>query len=134
MNHMHFRMPPLYYLTHYSDCGCRKQIAEIQAIAFARAYPDMTISCFRFHHVVPTKKCMQGPESIRKNSRDLWGWTESGAAGRACLLALEADWTGAEIFYAIGEEHCVPGGNAEAMAKEFFPSAVLRTRLEPGQG
>jgi hypothetical protein len=106
----------------------------MQAMTFARAHPHMSISCLRFHHVVPEKKCMQGAESIRKNARDLWGWTESHAAGRACLLALEVDWTGAEVFYVIGEEHCVPDVDAEALAKEFFPEAVLRKRLEPREG
>lgn len=112
-----------------------KQIAEIQAQAFSRAYPHMSISCLRFHHVVPEKKVMQGAESLLKNAHDLWGWTESRAAGRACLLALEAEWTGAEIFYAIAEDHCVPNGDSEGLAKEYFPEAVIRrkfTRLEEG--
>lgn len=113
----------------------RKQIAEVQAQAFARAYPHMSISSFRFHHVVPEKKVMRGAESLLKNAKDLWGWTETRAAGRACLLALEVEWTGAEIFYAIGEEHCVPDVDSEALAKEYFPEAVLRQQFtRPDEG
>ncbi|KAJ1311536.1 hypothetical protein OPQ81_010020 [Rhizoctonia solani] len=113
-----------------------KSIAELQADAFARAYPNMTISSLRFHHVVPEKKRMSGEESLKKNSFDLWGWTESIAAGRACLLALEAEWTGAEVMYIIGEEHCVvPGeGTAEELAKRYFPRAVLRKNFGPQEG
>ncbi|CAE6512745.1 unnamed protein product [Rhizoctonia solani] len=113
-----------------------KSIGELQAEALARAHPNMSISSLRFHHVVPEKKRMSGEESLKKNSLDLWGWTESLAAGRACLLALEVEWTGAEVIYIIGEEHCVvPGeGTTEELAKRYFPEAVLRKKFGPQEG
>ncbi|CAE6449540.1 unnamed protein product [Rhizoctonia solani] len=118
--------------------GLSKSIAELQAEAFARAHPNMSISSLRFHYVLPEKnpKRMSGEELLKKNSLDLWGWTECVAAGRACLLALEVDWTGAEVIYVIGEEHCVPPGEGttEELAKRFFPEAVLRKNFEPQEG
>jgi hypothetical protein len=124
--------PPLAKLTRSQSPS--KQISEIQGTAFARSHPDMSISCFRFHHVVPSKKSMSGDESLLKNAKDLWGWTQSHAAGRACLLAVEAVWTGCEVMYVVGEEHCVPGWDAEALAEVYFPDAVLRKRLAPDEG
>ncbi|CAE6492042.1 unnamed protein product [Rhizoctonia solani] len=113
-----------------------KSIAELQAEAFARAYPNMSISSLRFHHVVPEKKRMSGEESLKVNSFDLWGWIECPAAGRACLLALEVEWTGAEVIYIVGEEHCVvPGeGTTEELARKYFPEAVLRKKFGPQEG
>ncbi|ELU41412.1 Epimerase domain-containing protein [Rhizoctonia solani AG-1 IA] len=113
-----------------------KSIAELQAQAFARAYPNMSISALRFHHVVPEKKRFSGEESLKRNSFDLWGWTESVAAARACLLALEVEWTGAEVMYIIGEEQCVLPGEAttEELAKRYFPDAVLRKKFGPQDG
>ncbi|KAF8707820.1 GDP-mannose 4,6 dehydratase, partial [Rhizoctonia solani] len=113
-----------------------KSIAELQAQAFARAYPNMSISALRFHHVVPEKKRFSGEESLKRNSFDLWGWTESVAAARACLLALEVEWTGAEVIYIIGEEQCVLPDEAttEELAKRYFPDAVLRKKFGPQDG
>ncbi|CAE6471000.1 unnamed protein product [Rhizoctonia solani] len=113
-----------------------KSIAELQAEVFARAHPNMSISSLRFHHVVSEKKRLSGEESLKKNSLDLWGWTESFAAGRACLLALEVEWTGAEVMYIIGEEQCVLPGECttEELAKRYFPEATLRKDFGPQEG
>ncbi|CAE6422149.1 unnamed protein product [Rhizoctonia solani] len=113
-----------------------KSIAELQAEAFARAHPNMSISALRFHHVVPEKKQFSGEKSLKRNSFDLWGWTESVAAARACLLALEVEWTGAEVMYTIGEEHCVlpDEGTTEELAKRYFPEATLRKKFGSQEG
>ncbi|CAE6407497.1 unnamed protein product [Rhizoctonia solani] len=113
-----------------------KSIAELQAQAFARAHPNMSISVLRFHHVVPEKKRFSGEQSLKHNSFDLWGWTESLAAGRACLLALEVEWTGAEVIYIIGEEQCVlpEEGTTEELAKRYFPEAALRKKFGSQEG
>ncbi|KAG8727073.1 UDP-glucose 4-epimerase 5, partial [Ceratobasidium sp. 428] len=105
-----------------------KQISEFQAQCFARAHPTMSISCLRFHHVVPERKHFVG-EHIPGAATDLWGWTDSLAAGRAMLLALEAPWTGCEVMYIVGEEHCADGGKAEELAKTYFPEAVVRRKM-----
>ncbi|QRV90790.1 UDP-galactose 4-epimerase [Ceratobasidium sp. AG-Ba] len=97
-----------------------KQISEVQAFSFSRAHPDMSISCLRFHHVVPARKHMTGAEALRDNAKDLWGWTDSLAAGRAILLALE--------------EHCADGVKAEDLAKVHFPEAVMKKKMGDKEG
>lgn len=75
-----------------------------------------------------------GLEAAIQNSKDLFGWTDAKAAGRACLLALEVSWTGMEVMYIVGEEHCATGCDAETLLQECFPTAVLKKRLEPNEG
>ncbi|KAG9099028.1 UDP-glucose 4-epimerase 5 [Ceratobasidium sp. 370] len=111
-----------------------KQICELQAQCFARAHPSMSISCLRFHHVVPERKHMLGADAVKRNAVDLWGWTDSLAAGRAMLLALEVPWTGCEVMYVVGEEHCADGLKAEELARTYFPEASVRIKMGDAQG
>ncbi|KAG9118399.1 hypothetical protein FRC07_007104 [Ceratobasidium sp. 392] len=93
----------------------------------------MSISCLRFHHVVPERKHFIG-DDVQHGATDLWGWTDALAAGRAMLLALEVPWTGCEIMYVVGEEHCADGMKAEDLAKKHFPDAVLRRKMGDKEG
>lgn len=77
---------------------------------------------------------MTGPESLKQNSKDLWGWTDAHAAGRACLLALEVKWTGAEVMYIVAEDHCAPEQDSESLAEEHYPTTVLRKSMGPNEG
>ncbi|KDQ11483.1 hypothetical protein BOTBODRAFT_162803 [Botryobasidium botryosum FD-172 SS1] len=105
-----------------------KYMVEVQGASVARSNPDMSISSLRFHHVVPEKK-KQG-DDVAGNSQDLWGYVLSSAAGRACLLAMEVDWTGHEVMYIVGEEHCADGHDASALAKAHYPEAEIREGLK----
>jgi UDP-glucose 4-epimerase len=134
--------PPKYdYLpldeTHPSRCedsySLSKYVMEIQADSFARRFPNMTIASLRFSHVVPERK--RGPEletedSLRNGGQDLWGYVLAAPAARACLLALEAEWRGHEVFYITSNEHCLLNHRAEELAAKFYPGVPLK----PGFG
>ncbi|QRW19034.1 3-beta hydroxysteroid dehydrogenase/isomerase family protein [Rhizoctonia solani] len=110
-----------------------KQILEIQAAAFARRYPHMSISCLRLHFVTPTRPDYsdQIDAEIRK---DMWGWTNLRAAGRACILGLEVEWTGAEVFYIVGPQHCANGHSALDLASQFYPDTKVANSMRSDSG
>ncbi|KAG9077830.1 hypothetical protein FS749_010225 [Ceratobasidium sp. UAMH 11750] len=77
---------------------------------------------------------MLSTEAVKSNAVDLWGWTDSLAAGRAMLLALEVPWTGCEVMYVVGEEHCADGLKADELARTYFPEASVRSKMGDAQG
>ncbi|KAJ1311537.1 hypothetical protein OPQ81_010021 [Rhizoctonia solani] len=110
-----------------------KQILEVQAAAFARRYPHMSISCLRFHFVTSTRPDY-GDRIDADVRKDLWGWTDLRAAGRACMLGLEVEWTGAEVFYIVGPEHCANGHSALDLAAKFYPDTKVASSMRPESG
>ncbi|CAE6480922.1 unnamed protein product [Rhizoctonia solani] len=110
-----------------------KQILEIQAAAFARRYPHMSISCLRFHFVTSTRPDY-GERIDADICKDMWGWTDLRAAGRACMLGLEVEWTGTEVFYIVGPEHCANGHSALDLAAKFYPDTKLASSMCPESG
>ncbi|KAG8740092.1 UDP-glucose 4-epimerase 5 [Ceratobasidium sp. 414] len=110
-----------------------KHILEIQAAAFARRYPNMSISSLRFHHVTASRP-NYGDQVEAEVRKDMWGWTDLRAAGRACMLALEVEWTGAEAFYIVGPEHCAGGHDALELAARFYPETKVASTMCPNSG
>lgn len=110
-----------------------KQIQEIQAAAFARRYPHMSISSLRLHFVTSTRPSYQDRVDSEV-SKDMWGWTDLRAAGRACLLGLEVEWTGAEVFYIVGPEHCADGHDALELAARFYPETKVASSMRANSG
>ncbi|QRV75977.1 UDP-galactose 4-epimerase [Ceratobasidium sp. AG-Ba] len=110
-----------------------KYILEIQAAAFARRYPWMSISSLRFHFISPERPNYetQVDSEVRK---DMWGWTDLRAAGRACMLGLEVEWTGAEVFYIVAPEHCAGGHSALELAARFYPDTKVASTMGPKSG
>lgn len=109
-----------------------KWICEIQADSFARRYEAMTISSLRFSAVVSSPPTLKH-EPNRTQAGDLWGYTTSDAATRACLAALSADFKGHEVFYIVAPRtySAVPSPN---LAQEFFPEVPLRPGFEGHTG
>jgi len=58
----------------------------------------------------------------------LWAYTRYDAAARACLLALEAPFTGHEVFYIIGPDSLLDMPTLE-LAARFFPEVPVRGDL-----
>ncbi|KAG8678303.1 UDP-glucose 4-epimerase 5 [Ceratobasidium sp. 395] len=110
-----------------------KHILEIQAAAFARRYPDMSISCLRFHYVSFTRPNLEN-ELDAEVRKDMWAWTDIRAAGRACMLGLEVEWTGAEAFYIVAPEHCAGEHDALELAARFYPETKLASTMGPKSG
>lgn len=93
----------------------------------------MSISSLRFHFVT-SKKPNYGDRIDSDISKDMWGWTDLRAAGRACVLALEVEWTGAEVLYIVGPEHCADGHSALDLAARFYPKTKVASSMRAESG
>ncbi|KAG9003265.1 UDP-glucose 4-epimerase 5 [Tulasnella sp. JGI-2019a] len=101
-----------------------KQVLELQGDSIARTHPDMSIASLRFHHCVPKKKS-SGP-NVDKGWKDLWGWTSTESAARACLFALSVPWKGHEVMIIASPEHYADG-HAEELARKYYPQAKRKS-------
>lgn len=93
----------------------------------------MSISSLRFHFVTPTRPNYKD-RLDSEVSKDMWGWTDLRAAGRACLLGLEVEWTGAEVFYIVGPEHCADEHDALELAAKFYPETKVASSMRAESG
>ena len=107
--------------------GLSKWICEAQADSFARRYEDIRIASMRFHYVVPDKAIAVEAYNAEtaEIAKHLWAYTLIGAAARACLLSLTADFTGHEAFYIVAPESTIEKPSRE-LAARFFPDAEIR--------
>lgn len=107
-----------------------KWICEQQADCFARRYVDVRIASMRFHLVVERR---EDAARIYGEARDelakhLWAYTLYSAASSACLLALEAAFTGHEVFYIIAPDSVMDMPSLE-LAGRFFADVPVRGDL-----
>ncbi|MCX5495699.1 NAD-dependent epimerase/dehydratase family protein [Kaistia dalseonensis] len=111
--------------------GLSKWICEQQADMFARRYEGIRISSMRFHLV--TDERAKAVEIYGRASEDLakhlWAYTLYDAASRACLLALEAPFTGHEVFYIVAPDTVMDVPSRE-LAARFFPDVPIRGDLD----
>jgi nucleoside-diphosphate-sugar epimerase len=108
-----------------------KWICEQQADCFARRYEDIRIASMRFHLVVEQKADAIGAFGVATEAAalHLWAYTRYDAAARACLLALEAPFSGHEVFYIIGPDSLLDIPSREVAAR-FFPDVPIRGDLD----
>ena len=80
-----------------------KWVMEQQAFAFARRYPAMTIASLRLHALLAEQPKPDDTldAATAPGARDLWGYTLTTAAARACECAIQATYKGHEVFYII---------------------------------
>lgn len=111
--------------------GLSKWICEAQADSFARRYEGIRIASMRFHYVVPDKALAVAAYDAETTdvAKNLWAYTLVGAAARACLLSLTADFTGHEAFYIVAPESTKDKPSRE-LAQRFFPDAEIRGPFE----
>lgn len=107
-----------------------KWICEQQADSFARRHADIRIASMRFHHVVPDRSIAGGfYNSLEPGSaKHLWAYTLIGPAAQACLLSLEADFTGHEVFYVVAPDTTIDIPSVE-LARRFHPDVPIRGDL-----
>ncbi|MBN9026180.1 MAG: NAD(P)-dependent oxidoreductase [Rhizobiales bacterium] len=107
-----------------------KWICEQQADSFARRYEDIRIASMRFHLVVDERAKATGVYSAvtKEMSKHLWAYTLYDAAARACLLALEAPFTGHEVFYIVAPDTVLEIPTLE-LAQRFYPDVPIRGDL-----
>lgn len=108
-----------------------KWICEEQGNSFARRYEKMVISSMRFHWVVrerPVATQAVGYSQSDAGTKNLWGYTRFDSAARACLLSLEADFKGHEVFYIVGPETVLDIPSLE-LKEKYFPNVEVRGDL-----
>jgi nucleoside-diphosphate-sugar epimerase len=108
-----------------------KWICELQADSVARRNEHMTISSMRFHWVIDDRAWAVANDSPNESQRalSLWAYTSIDAAVRACLLAVNADFLGHEVFYICAPDSRVDTPSAQ-LAAQFYPNATLRKPME----
>jgi len=118
---------PNYSEEHYSLSAW---ICEQQADSFARRYEGITISCIRFHLVVPDRAGGVAHYGVTSAElfKLLWAYARYDAAARACLLSLNSSFHGHEVF-CIGVPDTVPDEATLELTQRFFPGAPLRGDL-----
>jgi UDP-glucose 4-epimerase len=83
------------------DYSLSKWVMEQQADSFARRFPDLMIGSLRMHALpdYPPEPHGDLESADGPGARTLWGWTLMGEAARACELAIQAEFTGHEVFF-----------------------------------
>ena len=114
------------------DYSLSKWILEQQADSYANRFPEMTISSLRFHALVPAVPelghTLETDES--GSARGLWGWTLIDEGARACVLALQAEYRGHEVFFITAPRTTSAIPTLE-LAAHAFPNVPIRSEL-PG--
>jgi UDP-glucose 4-epimerase len=120
------------HLTYNEDpYSLSKWICEQQADSMARRYEDLALASLRFHWVVPehaTAVNAAGYSRTKAAAKNLWAYTRSAAAARACLLSLTADFRGHEVFYIVAPQTIMDVPSLD-LAREFFPDVPVRGDL-----
>ena len=98
-----------------------KWICEQQADAFARRYEGISIASMRFHWVLPDRAYASRAyaQADWNPGKHLWAYTRCDAAADACLLAVQTDLKGHEIFYIVADDTASQTPSSELAAKHF---------------
>ncbi|HWJ73250.1 MAG TPA: NAD(P)-dependent oxidoreductase [Kaistia sp.] len=107
-----------------------KWICEQQADSFARRYENIRIASMRFHLVVDDRaRAVEFyGEATAEKAKHLWAYTLTSAAARACLDALDAPFTGHEVFYIAAPDTVMDIPTLE-LAERFFPGLPIHGDL-----
>jgi UDP-glucose 4-epimerase len=129
----HFDYFPLdeNHATHNEEAyGLSKWICEAQADTFARRYAEIRIASMRFHYVVPDRRIAEEAFNFETPdaAKHLWAYTLIGPAAEACLMSLDADFTGHEAFYITAPDTTMSIPTLE-LARRFFPDVPVRGDL-----
>jgi UDP-glucose 4-epimerase len=114
------------------DYSLSKWVLEQQADSYANRFPEMTISSLRFHALVPAPPEPQHTLETAESggARGLWGWTLIDEGARACVLALQAEYRGHEVFF-ITAPRTTSAISTVELAAHAYPEVPIRSEL-PG--
>jgi len=103
-----------------------KWICEQQADAFARRYEGISIASLRFHWVLPDRAFAAGHYSNLDWSPDkhLWAYTGRTCAADACLLSVQTDLKGHEVFYIVAPDTAIDTPSHD-LAILHFPNVPI---------
>lgn len=112
------------------DYSLGKWVMEQQGDSFARRCPEMTISSLRFHALPDEPSFLYEPvcDPADGSARGLWGWTLMSEGARACVLALQAKFTGHEVFYIVAGRTSSPVPTLE-MVRRTYPNVPVRADI-----
>jgi UDP-glucose 4-epimerase len=99
--------------------GLSKWICEQQGDTFARRHEGIRIASMRFHWVVPDRAMAAQNFNRPGQEKHLWAYTRTEAAARACLLALDARFTGHEAFYIVAPDTTSDAPSLELAARHY---------------
>ncbi len=110
-----------------------KWVGEQVADAFARRNPDMQLGSLRFNGMWDDARMreLQASPVLDPHVRaaGFWTYLHIRDAGRACRMALEADWRGHERFFLNARDIMLGIPSAEAIAR-VYPTVPLRRPIE----
>ena len=101
--------------------GLSKFIGESQADAMVRAHPSLSVASLRFHALVEDLAAVLDRSAPHVRSKDLWGWTPTGAAAEAILQACSVPIDGHERFLLVAGR-TNSSGRTEDLAALHYPS------------
>ena len=112
------------------DYSLGKWVMEQQADSFARRCPDMTISSLRLHALPDDPPELSGSlvDATNGAARGAWGWTLMSEAARACELAINAKFTGHEVFFIVAGRTSSTVPSLE-LARHAYPDVPIRGDL-----
>lgn len=110
--------------------GLSKQTGEILADGFALRFPEMTISSMRYPAVFTPERYAMLDGETPKRRKALWCGADIRDIVRANRLAIEAEWTGHEVFFLNMANTTSETPTAELIAT-YFPDVELREEF-PG--
>ena len=64
------------------------------------------------------------------NAKHFWGWSDICESARACVLAIEVDFKGHEVFF-INNEDTSADEPTEELIKQVYPESEIRSPI-PG--
>ncbi len=97
----YFPVDELHPTYNAGDYALSKWVMEAQGDSFARRFPEMTLSSLRLHALPDEPPVLEHTLNSAEDgvARTLWGWTLISEAARAHILAIQADYTGHEVFF-----------------------------------
>jgi nucleoside-diphosphate-sugar epimerase len=112
-----------------------KWICEQQAASIARRHESIFIASLRLHFCAVDRGGALESRRARPDisTRDLWGYTTLASAAGACLLSIESDRTGDEVFLIVAPDHAGDGA-ASDLAATYYPQVPVRGMARPGDG
>lgn len=114
-----------------------KWISEDLADAFVRRRPgEVQIASMRFHGLMSRERQAamnaQGERwgAYDTNAKHFWGWSDIAESARACVLAIDVDFEGHEVFF-INNEDTSADEPTEKLIEKVYPEAEIRSPM-PG--
>ncbi len=99
-----------------------KMLGEKMAGEFVRWHPGLSIASLRFSNVCNDEDYAifrANPDVVAQRAANLWSYIDVRDAGRACVLALEANFTGHEAFIIAAADTISTQPTKELLAGRF---------------